>query len=131
MKIKGTYIAGLVTIDDKYLSPAKSQKAYNHSPDGFSWGYGGSGPSQLALALLLEVTNKETALKYYQDFKGEIIATLPQTDFEIELDIKEWLKKKKLKGSVFEEMDELCEGFKRDSDNFIKKLKERKEVKNG
>jgi uncharacterized protein DUF6166 len=28
---------------------------YNHSPDGFSWGYAGSGPTQLALAMLMEV----------------------------------------------------------------------------
>ena len=26
----------------------------NHSPDGFEWGYGGSGPSQLALAILAD-----------------------------------------------------------------------------
>ncbi len=26
----------------------------NHSPDGFSWGYGGSGPAQLALAILAD-----------------------------------------------------------------------------
>src|SRR5947209_8602479 len=27
---------------------------FNHSPTGFSWGYGGSGPAQLALALLAD-----------------------------------------------------------------------------
>jgi Family of unknown function (DUF6166) len=26
----------------------------NHSPDGFEWGYGGSGPAQLALAILAD-----------------------------------------------------------------------------
>jgi len=26
----------------------------NHSPDGFEWGYGGSGPAQLALAILCQ-----------------------------------------------------------------------------
>lgn len=26
----------------------------NHSPDGFEWGYGGSGPAQLALALCID-----------------------------------------------------------------------------
>jgi len=25
---------------------------FNHSPTGFEWGYGGSGPAQLALAIL-------------------------------------------------------------------------------
>ena len=36
------------------LSPSRSQDLYNHSPTGFNWGYGGSGPSQLALARLRE-----------------------------------------------------------------------------
>ncbi|HXR05085.1 MAG TPA: DUF6166 domain-containing protein [Verrucomicrobiae bacterium] len=27
---------------------------YNHSPTGFEWGYGGSGPAQLALAILAD-----------------------------------------------------------------------------
>src|SRR5467141_965015 len=29
-------------------------EARNHSPTGFAWGYGGSGPAQLALALLID-----------------------------------------------------------------------------
>jgi len=41
--IKGVYETHEVFIDDKQLSPAKSQKIINHSPDGFAWGYGGSG----------------------------------------------------------------------------------------
>jgi len=95
INIKGMYISGMVLIDDKLLSPLKSQQIVNHSPDGFLWGYGGSGPSQLALAILLEVTDKETAIKYYQDFKFDIIAKLPQKDFEIELDVKKWLNEHK------------------------------------
>jgi hypothetical protein len=95
MNIKGLYIPGMVLINNKYLSPLKSQSIVNHSPDGFNWGYSGSGPSQLALAILLEVTNKETALKYYQDFKFDIIAKLPQEDFEMELNFKKWLNENK------------------------------------
>jgi len=59
------------------LSPAPSQKLHNHSPDGFQWGYGGSGPAQLALALLLDATtNPSTALSYYQEFKWDRVAEL-------------------------------------------------------
>ena len=36
------------------LDPKPSQKIWNYSPTGFEWGYGGSGPSQLALALSLD-----------------------------------------------------------------------------
>lgn len=46
----------------------------NHSPTGFAWGYGGSGPAQLALAILAEVTDKDFALSFYQDFKTAVIA---------------------------------------------------------
>lgn len=39
------------------LYPNRSQRLFNHSPDGFEWGYQGSGPAQLALALVLDVTD--------------------------------------------------------------------------
>jgi hypothetical protein len=58
------------------LSPRRSQRLRNHSPTGFAWGYGGSGPAQLALALLLDVTHNETlSLELYQQFKREIVCT--------------------------------------------------------
>jgi hypothetical protein len=47
----------------------------NHSPTGFAWGYGGSGPAQLALALLVDATgDNELALRHYQDFKWSFVA---------------------------------------------------------
>ncbi len=72
-----------VLVGMKLLNPINSQRLRNHSPDGFSWGYGGSGPAQLALAILLELTNPKFALGHYGDFKWEVIAKLPQTDFQI------------------------------------------------
>lgn len=50
----------------------------NHSPDGFNWGYAGSGPAQLALAILADLLGPEKALRYYQAFKFGVIARLPQ-----------------------------------------------------
>lgn len=32
----------------------------NHSPEGFEWGYGGSGPAQLALAILADCLGPDT-----------------------------------------------------------------------
>src|ERR1051326_4717889 len=47
----------------------------NHSPTGFEWGYGGSGPSQLALALLTDALgHDEMALDYYQQFKWAAVS---------------------------------------------------------
>lgn len=51
----------------------------DHSPDGFAWGYGGSGPSQLALALCADVLgDDEKALDVYMDFKWKFVAKLNQ-----------------------------------------------------
>ncbi len=49
-----------------------------HSPDGFECGYGGSGPAQLALAILCHFLNDDDlAQGWYQAFKAEIIANIP------------------------------------------------------
>jgi hypothetical protein len=51
----------------------------NHSPNGFEWGYCGSGPAQLALAILADhLANDEQALDFYQRFKWAVIAELPK-----------------------------------------------------
>ncbi len=51
----------------------------SHSPTGFQWGYGGSGPAQLALAILADhLGDDEQARELYQDFKLQVIARLPQ-----------------------------------------------------
>jgi hypothetical protein len=50
----------------------------DHSPDGFQWGYAGSGPAQLAFALVYDATGDERLTRQvYQDFKREIVVTLP------------------------------------------------------
>lgn len=60
----------------KELKPEESLKYVRHSPDGFAWGYGGSGPSQLAFAILLELYNPDIAKRYYQNFKWAFVAKL-------------------------------------------------------
>lgn len=51
---------------------------WNHSPTGHNWGYGGSGPAQLALALLANATLcRGLAIEYHASFKREIVAKLP------------------------------------------------------
>lgn len=76
------------------LSPIASQKVRNHSPGGFQWGYGGSGPAQLALALLLDVTgNPDLAQSCYQDFKFHWVAAWGEEWSITSRDILEWLGK--------------------------------------
>ncbi len=93
--ITGNVINRSVRIGNELLSPTRSQGLVNHSPDGFAWGYGGSGPSQLALAILLEYLPDRVALTFYQQFKSDIIANLPHdADFELkEADVKHWIAK--------------------------------------
>lgn len=50
----------------------------HHSPDGFEWGYGGSGPADLAYNILLLFTDANTVQQHYQDFKWEFIASMPK-----------------------------------------------------
>jgi hypothetical protein len=75
------------------LDPGPSQKLFNHSPDGFQWGYGGSGPAQLALAILLDVTgDPDLSVRLHQNFKRDKIASLGDRFILTESEIQEWLK---------------------------------------
>lgn len=56
----------------------------NHSPTGFEWGYGGSGPAQLALALAADLLgNDEKAQDVYQRLKFRLIGGLPHEGWEL------------------------------------------------
>ena len=54
-------------------------KIVRHSPTGFEWGYGGSGPSELALNALAAMVGEERATRndLYQFFKEEFLACMP------------------------------------------------------
>lgn len=78
-----------------------------HSPDGFEWGYGGSGPADLALAILVNFLEEdpEEVLPYakagkggrsaavlaHQQFKDQFIVGLPRSSWRLDEDvIKKW-----------------------------------------
>lgn len=87
-----------VFIEGIKLSPAQSLKVLNKSPDGFAWGYAGSGPSQLAIAILLALTgNEKFAKRHYQDFKDLYITKLSiDKDFELDInDVNNWINSQK------------------------------------
>ena len=74
-----------------------------HSPDGFEFGYNGSGPADLALNILQNVLEVEgyqgemvsddrsdidgdcfvVALEHYQEFKEQFIATAPRNSYSV------------------------------------------------
>ena len=72
-----TWRGATVTVNGRPLDPRLDLS--NHSPDHFEWGYGGSGPAQLALAILADhLADDEEALLFYQRFKWAVIADLPR-----------------------------------------------------
>lgn len=74
-----------VSVDGQPLDPRLDLR--NHSPSGFEWGYGGSGPAQLALAILANhMANSEQALELYQSFKWEVITKLPMESWALTSD---------------------------------------------
>ena len=59
------------------LTPNRSLDLVRHSPAGFDWGYTGSGPAQLACALLLNYTDNETvAQQHYIQFRNDVVSQL-------------------------------------------------------
>ncbi len=71
---------GRTRMRTRELSPSKSLKVRNHSPSGFEWAYQGSGPAQLALALLLDAfpeRGAEWAADLHQEFKRKVVSNLP------------------------------------------------------
>jgi len=87
-RLKGNFATRKVWLNGNELLPDKSQNIYNHSPDGFMWGYNGSGPSQLALAILLELYGEVSRFPiHYQFFRTQHIAPLPHGNFNIEIEL--------------------------------------------
>jgi hypothetical protein len=71
-----------VAVDGRPLDPRFDLRF--HSPDGFEWGYGGSGPAQLALALLVDhLGDTAQALALYHDFKFALVAGLPREEWTL------------------------------------------------
>lgn len=77
--LDGSYRRACVSVNGVRLDPAPSQKVWNHS-DGFEWGYSGSGPAQLSLAILLVhfEGDAERAIGLHQSFKCKAIGRLPR-----------------------------------------------------
>lgn len=89
-----------VELNGKPLELGQSLKYANHSPSGFSWGYAGSGPAQLSLAIMMEMLGDPKTWitqsgHHYQNFKDDIIAKLPQEPCFVELDFWGWFHGKK------------------------------------
>jgi hypothetical protein len=85
---------------------------WDHSPSGLEWGYGGSGPAQLALALLSDaLRDDDSAVALHQWFKHDVVSRLPHDAWIIRAsDIDKWL----------EQHTEEIERIKEDKEQFDK-----------
>ena len=76
MRVDGTPVVLKLTEHER-LTPDRSLELVRHSPAGFEWGYVGSGPAQLACALLLDYYDDENvAHQHYIQFRNEVISHL-------------------------------------------------------
>lgn len=100
----GVYDGGdiILSRENGYVKTNVPHAIVRHSPAGFDWGYGGSGPSDLALNVLFAVTNdREIADRYYMQFKWDFIAKLPFEGGVIKRDeILAWLKEREGRHAV-------------------------------
>jgi hypothetical protein len=85
--LRGEIEPGRVWLFGNEITPDKSLLFKNHSPSGFSWGYAGSGPAQLSLAICIELFGVHRALEIYQAFKFQYITPIPRADFELDIAI--------------------------------------------
>ncbi len=71
---------------------ATVQHVVRRSPTGIEWGYGGSGPADLARSILLRFCDEATADALYVRFKDEVVATIPKAGGVLRAaDIRAWL----------------------------------------
>ena len=98
MKIYQGYVdfsnnAHINVIDGENVKPLKH--VVRHSPTGFSWGYGGSGPADTALSILTDCLGEKIANSLYGQFKWDFVAAWsfnPGICFEITEDqIRFWV----------------------------------------
>lgn len=69
--------AVIVTVNGRRLNPRLG--LWKHSPARFEWGYGGSGPAQLALAILADhLADDRQAFDFHHRFKWIVISELPR-----------------------------------------------------
>lgn len=65
---------------------------FRHSHDGFEWGYGGSGPADLAFSILWDYLGPEIAESCYMEFKWSVVSVLNRKEWTLTTgEIDQWL----------------------------------------
>ncbi len=87
-------------VDGEEVPLEESLTVVNHSPTGFAWGYGGSGPAQTALAIMLRFFHgkgaswedaRKLAGAYHQYFKQDWVARWDwNAPVDTEINVDSW-----------------------------------------
>lgn len=75
-----------VVVEDQKRKPVDlpmRQDIVNHSPDGAEWGYFGSGPSQLALAMCVHAGGEKNGQRVYHFIKETLVAPIQDDSWVI------------------------------------------------
>lgn len=68
----------VIRIDEKEARPLPLRTdLQSHSPEGFEWGREGKGQIQLAIALLADAVDENTAIKCCGEFQKRVLEKLP------------------------------------------------------
>ena len=91
LRILGAIESGDIWLNDVWLDPMLSEQLLdaNAVGDGFNWGKLYHKPDQLSLAILIEFMPIGEALNLYKDFRYRVISELPQTNFDIVINLRQ------------------------------------------
>jgi hypothetical protein len=91
LSLKGDYSNKKIWLNGTELNPELSKEIYIHSESGFDWGNPDDGSAQLALAILMELTNnKKLSMILHHAFKNDYITNLQKDDFDETVNIGSW-----------------------------------------
>ena len=76
------------------VARASVPHAARHSQTGIEWGYGGSGPADLALSVLLALADERAADALYHRFTREVVAAVPERGGVLRAaDVRAWVER--------------------------------------
>lgn len=71
------------------------RQVYSHSPTGYNFGYGGSGPADWALNICLLLVHADDAYQHHQEFKRKFVAVGDSEAERLEIpraDAEQWFR---------------------------------------